>query len=73
MPCATGEALNTFFADIVAPGDAASVVQAALAEERPRSPIDPAVLQAFFAQDADGKWRCAAEETDEHECKQKFN
>ncbi len=39
---------------------------------RPTSPVDPATIEALFAQDAGGTWRFRAGETDEHECKANF-
>lgn len=73
VPRATDEELDAFLANFSAPSVAAPVIQAAPAAEGPRDPIGSAVLQSFFAKNAEGKWHCTAGETDEHECKQGFN
>lgn len=71
VPRATDEVLDAFLASFSAPGLAAPAMQPASAAQH--DPIGEVVLRSFFAKDAEGKWRCTAGETDEHECKESFN
>ena len=73
VPSATDEVLEAFLTDFNAPSVAAPAVNVVAAMEGARDPIDATVLKSFFAKGAEGKWRCTAGETDEHECKQNFN
>lgn len=73
LPRAGDEALDAFLTSFDTPGVAAPTIQLAPAAATPRDPVDPALLQSFFAKDGAGTWCCTAGETDEHECKQNFN
>jgi hypothetical protein len=73
VPKASEEALSAFMENFAAPDIAGPSIVVENAPAVPTDAMDEKLLRSFFAEGADGIWRCTVGETDEHECKEGFN
>jgi hypothetical protein len=73
IAAAPEEHVTDFMAKFQMPGIAPAALLSSAVASAPPDPASEAVVRLFFRRSSDGVWRCAAGETDQHECKEGFH